>query len=138
MTPAHPDMFAVPDPESLIQLPWKPEVGWLASDLWMDGKPVAASPRVALKSMIEQARKQGYRMKTGVECEFFLIQRDGMALADGADTQKKPCYDAGALMPVRLPPGRAWVVTSPLATRSATPVPVTIGMVSVAARAAPT
>jgi len=27
MTPAHPDMFAVPDPESLIQLPWKPEVG---------------------------------------------------------------------------------------------------------------
>jgi glutamate---methylamine ligase len=98
MTPAHPDMFAVPDPESLIQLPWKPEVGWLASDLWMDSKPVATSPRVALKSMIEQARKQGYRMKTGVECEFFLIQRDGMALADSGDTQKKPCYDAGALM----------------------------------------
>jgi glutamine synthetase len=98
MTPAHPDMFAVPDPESLIQLPWKPEVGWLASDLWMDNKPVATSPRVALKSMIEQARKQGYRMKTGVECEFFLIQRDGMALADSGDTQKKPCYDAGALM----------------------------------------
>jgi glutamine synthetase len=98
MTPAHPDMFAVPDPESLIQLPWKPEVGWLASDLWMDNKPVATSPRVALKSMIEQARKQGYRMKTGVECEFFLIQREGMALADSGDTQKKPCYDAGALM----------------------------------------
>jgi glutamine synthetase len=91
-------MFAVPDPESLIQLPWKPEVGWLASDLWMDNKPVATSPRVALKSMVEQARKQGYRMKTGVECEFFLIQRDGMALADSGDTQKKPCYDAGALM----------------------------------------
>ncbi len=43
MTPAHPDLFAKPDPESLIQLPWKPEVGWLASDLWMDGKPVADS-----------------------------------------------------------------------------------------------
>ena len=98
MTPAHPDMFAVPDPESLVQLPWKPEVGWLASDLWMDGKPVATSPRVALKSMIEHARKQGYRMKSGVECEFFLIQRDGMAVSDSADTQKKPCYDAGALM----------------------------------------
>jgi glutamine synthetase len=23
MTPADPDMFAIPDPESLIQLPWK-------------------------------------------------------------------------------------------------------------------
>ena len=27
MTPADPDLFAVPDPESLVQLPWKPEVG---------------------------------------------------------------------------------------------------------------
>ncbi|MFQ5982481.1 MAG: type III glutamate--ammonia ligase, partial [Woeseiaceae bacterium] len=44
MTPAYPDMFAIPDPDSLIQLPWKPEVGWLAADLWMDGKPVEASP----------------------------------------------------------------------------------------------
>jgi glutamine synthetase len=33
MTPAHPDMFAIPDPASLIQLPWQPQVGWLAADL---------------------------------------------------------------------------------------------------------
>ncbi len=39
MTPADPDMLAIPDPESLIQLPWKPEVGWLAAD-FMHGKPV--------------------------------------------------------------------------------------------------
>ena len=32
MTPAHPDLFARPDPDSLIQLPWKPEVAWLASE----------------------------------------------------------------------------------------------------------
>ena len=32
MTPADPDLFAVPDPQSLMQLPWKPEVGWLAAD----------------------------------------------------------------------------------------------------------
>ena len=37
MTPAHPDMFAVPDPASLIQLPWKPSVGWLAAALRMAG-----------------------------------------------------------------------------------------------------
>ena len=98
MTPAHPDMFAVPDPGSLIQLPWKPEVGWLASDLWMDGRPVAASPRVALKSMVEKANTAGHRMKSGVECEFFLIKKDEMAIADEADTLKKPCYDQGALM----------------------------------------
>ncbi len=39
MSPADPDLFARPDPESLIQLPWKPEVGWLAADLFMNGQP---------------------------------------------------------------------------------------------------
>ena len=61
------------DPDSLIQLPWRPEVGWLASDLWMDGKQVEASPRVGLKRQIEKAAKQGYRMKTGVECEYLSL-----------------------------------------------------------------
>jgi hypothetical protein len=32
MTPAHPDMLAVPDPASVIQLPWKPEVAWVAAN----------------------------------------------------------------------------------------------------------
>ena len=54
MTPAHPDMFAIPDPASLIQLPWQPQVGWLAADLWMDGRAVEASPRAALMRQIEQ------------------------------------------------------------------------------------
>ncbi|MDX1529192.1 MAG: type III glutamate--ammonia ligase, partial [Gammaproteobacteria bacterium] len=98
MTPAHPDMFAVPDPDSLIQLPWKPEVGWLAGDLWMDGKEVEASPRIMLKRQIEHAAKQGYRMKSGVECEYFLVNADGSAIADSRDIQEKPCYDQAALM----------------------------------------
>ena len=98
MTPADSDMFAVPDPDSLIQLPWKKEVGWLAGDLYMDGKPVEASPRVALKRQIEKAEKKGYRMKTGVECEYFLVNGDGSAISDPQDTQAKPCYDQSALM----------------------------------------
>src|ERR1044072_3473229 len=40
MSPADPDLFAMPDPDSLIQLPWKPEVGWLAADLMMGGQEV--------------------------------------------------------------------------------------------------
>ena len=98
MTPAHPDMFALPDPDSLIQLPWKPQVAWLASDLWMDGKPVEASPRVALKEQISKAQELGYRLKTGVECEYFLIAPDGAAISDPRDIQAKPCYDQSALM----------------------------------------
>jgi glutamine synthetase len=98
MTPAHPDMFARPDPTSLIQLPWKPEVGWLAGDCWMDGKEVADSPRVQLKNQVAAAAKKGYRMKSGVECEYFLIAPDGRSVADTLDTQEKPCYDQSALM----------------------------------------
>lgn len=98
MTPAHPDMFGMPDPDSLVQLPWQPEVGWLASDLVMGGRPVEASPRVALKRQVERAAARGWRMMTGVECEYFLLAPDGKALADGRDVQEKPCYDQAALM----------------------------------------
>ncbi len=98
MTPAHPDMFAIPDPDSLIQLPWKPDVAWLAADLWMDGKPVEASPRVALKRQVAAAAKKGYRVKTGVECEFFLIDPSGEGISDEMDKEEKPCYDQSALM----------------------------------------
>ena len=98
MTPAHPDMFSVPDPDSLIQLPWKPEVAWLAGDLWMDGKPVEASPRIALKRQIEKLAAQDLYMKSGVECEYFLVNSDGTAISDDRDTQEKPCYDQAALM----------------------------------------
>ena len=98
MTPAHPDTLAVPDPASLIQLPWKKEVGWLAADLVCGGEPVPDAPRNILKAQIAEAKALGYQMKTGVECEFFLLNRDGTALADGADEYPKPCYDQIALM----------------------------------------
>jgi glutamine synthetase len=98
LSPADPDMFAIPDPSSLIQLPWKPEVGWLASDIWMAGKPVEQGPRNVLQRVIAQAKSAGVQMKSGVECEFFLTNPDGTAIADTADTATKPCYDASALM----------------------------------------
>jgi glutamine synthetase len=98
MSPADSDMFAIPDPTTLTPLPWKPEVGWLASDIWMDNAPVAQAPRLTLQRVIAQAAAAGVEMKTGVECEFFLTLPDGTAISDAADIATKPCYDAGALM----------------------------------------
>ena len=98
MSPADSDMFGIPDPDSLIQLPWNKEVGWLASDLWMNGKPVEASPRVMLKNQIKKLKQHNLNMKSGVECEYFLISPDGSSIADPRDTQSKPCYDQSALM----------------------------------------
>ncbi len=98
LSPADSDMFAIPDPTTLIPLPWKPEVGWLASDIWMDGKPVAQGPRIVLQKVMAASRAMGYQMKSGVECEFFLTTPDGSAISDPADTAAKPCYDAAALL----------------------------------------
>lgn len=98
LTPAHPDVFAVPDPTSLIQLPWKPEVGWLAANLVMDDKPLAQCPRTVLSQSLDRAASRGYELRTGVECEFFLLTADGQAVSDSFDDQRKPCYDQQALM----------------------------------------
>jgi glutamine synthetase type III len=98
MTPAHPDMLVTAEPDSAVQLPWKPEVAWVTGDLIMAGKPVAQNPRQVLKRVIASAAKQGYELKSGVECEYFLIAPDGKAISDGADIQTKPCYDQQALM----------------------------------------
>ena len=98
MTPAYPDMLAVPDPESVIQLPWKPEVAWVAGDCVMEGQPVEQAPRVTLKRLVKAAADAGLRVKTGIEAEYFLTTPDGSAISDEYDTADKPCYDQQAVM----------------------------------------
>lgn len=99
MTPADPDMFARPEPDSLFQLPWQPDVAWMPADLYNpEGQAIAQTPRLILKRVLQQAHEMGYSICTGVECEFFLLSADGEHLADGRDRQSKPCYDQQALM----------------------------------------
>jgi len=98
MTPADSDMFGLPDAERLIQLPWKKEVGWLPSDIFLDTKIVSHGPRTILKKVLQSANSKGYVINSGVECEYFLLSPDGNSIADSADIQTKPCYDQQALM----------------------------------------
>ncbi len=98
LTPAHPDMLAVPDPSSVIQLPWKPEVAWVAGNCVMEGQDVAQAPRNVLGRLVAEAAEAGMRVKTGIEAEFFLLTPDGGRISDPADTAEKPCYDQQAVM----------------------------------------
>jgi glutamine synthetase type III len=98
MTPAHADMLAVPDPSSVIQLPWKPEVAWVASNLVMEGELVDQGPRNVLNRLVGEAEAQGMHVKTGVEAEFFLLTPEGTEISDPYDTAEKPCYDQQAVM----------------------------------------
>ncbi len=63
LTPAHPDLFAIPDPSSVIQLPWKRDVAWVAADLVMDDQPLEQAPRVMLKKQIADAARDGLRSR---------------------------------------------------------------------------
>jgi glutamine synthetase len=98
MTPAHPDMLAVPDPASVIQLPWKPEVAWVAGNCVMEGQDVAQAPRNVLRRLVDEAAAEGMHVKTGIEAEFFLLTPEGDKISDPFDTAAKPCYDQQAVM----------------------------------------
>ncbi len=94
------DIAAIPDPDSLIVLPWQPNVGWVASDVYLDGEPFPAAPRVIFKKVLKQCEELGYSYKTGVEAEFFLLKKSeqGYQVADSMDTAVRPCYDQLNLM----------------------------------------
>ena len=98
MTPAHPDMLAVPDPASVIQLPWKRDVAWVAGNCVMEDAFVDQAPRNVLNRLVVEAAAEGMHVKTGVEAEFFLLTPDGSQISDEFDTASKPCYDQQAVM----------------------------------------
>ena len=98
LTPAHADMLAVPDANSVVQLPWKKEVAWVAANCVMEDENVMQAPRNVLGAVIERAASKGLTVKSGVEAEFFLLTPDGNQISDDFDTAEKPCYDQQAVM----------------------------------------
>lgn len=98
LTPAHPDMLAVPDPEAVIILPWNKEIAWVPGNCVMSGEDVAQAPRNVLRKLIAEAADEGMHVKTGIEAEFFLLTPAGDQISDEFDTAAKPCYDQQAFM----------------------------------------
>ena len=98
LTPAHPDMLAIPDTNAVTQLPWKRDVAWVPGNLMMNGTTVDQAPRNVLNTLIERAAAEGLHVKTGIEAEFFLLSQQGDQISDERDTAIKPCYDQQAIM----------------------------------------
>ena len=98
LTPADPDIFAIPDSSSLFVLPWQRDTALVMADLALNGAPLAQAPRHVLKCQIAAAEAMGYRMMTGVEAEFFVLNPDGTMISDVHDRHEKPCYDPAPLM----------------------------------------
>src|SRR4051812_37826511 len=99
-TPASPDMLAVPDVDSYTRVPWQPDLVRFACDVTVEGEPWPYDPRTILRHAVSRAAALGYRLKIGLEAEFFLVRRDAdgrLVLDDPLDTSDQPCYDAKAL-----------------------------------------
>ncbi len=99
ITPADPDVLVMADPETADST--AVETGSrLGHRRPVHGRRAGRS-RIRARSSKRPSRRAGeagYELKSGVECEFFLIAPDGNAISDDADTQTKPCYDQQALM----------------------------------------
>ncbi|MEW6426826.1 MAG: type I glutamate--ammonia ligase [Thermodesulfobacteriota bacterium] len=90
------DMYLKPDYGTFTILPWRNKEGSAAAriicDVYkVDGSPFAGCPRVNLQRVLAEARKAGFTMNVGTECEFFLFQRDERG-APTTRTQDKAGY----------------------------------------------
>jgi glutamine synthetase len=74
------DLYLVPDPDTFVILPWRPQQGKVAKmicDLaYEDGKLFEMSPRSVLKKVVKEAEAKGYTFAVNTECEFFLFHTD--------------------------------------------------------------
>jgi glutamine synthetase len=95
------EVAAMPDPATATVLPWKPEVVWFASDLYLKGKPFDACCRGILKKVLAEAAAMGFGFNLGIETEFFMLKetRDGQPIPiSDRDVLAKPCYDIQGLL----------------------------------------
>ena len=83
LEPTDGDLLAIPDASSFTALPWQPEVGWLACDLVLNEQPLSHGPRNVLRAVQAALKSEfGLQLKTGVECEFFLLDAKSSAVGD--------------------------------------------------------
>jgi glutamine synthetase len=89
----------IPDLDSLVVLPWKPDTAWMAADLQFEGRPDVLCARQALKRVAAQAREMGFVLNFGIETELYVLREraDGTYGPYHPDdrTLNTPGYDVG-------------------------------------------
>jgi glutamine synthetase len=99
-SPSSPDILAMPDLASYMPAPWRPGLGIIQCDPFVEGEPWPYAPRVILRRQIERLAAAGSTLGVGAEVEYFLVRREpdgSIAVADAQDSAAAPCYDARAL-----------------------------------------
>ena len=92
----HDDELALhPDPDAVTVLPWRPTVAWAPGNLKYHDEPWHMCSRTVLGNQIARAANMGLRFNLGIECEVFLVQREGERVqpVNPFDVLPKAAYD---------------------------------------------
>ena len=95
------DELAVhPDPSAVAIMPWRPEIAWAPGNLKYHDEPWPMCARTILCRQVGRAAKMGLRFNLGVECEIYLVRREGDKLvpANPLDLLDKAAYDVLLLL----------------------------------------
>lgn len=91
------DMYLYPDLSTFEIFPWRPQQGKVARmicDVYrQDGTPYEGDPRYVLKKTAAEAKKMGYTLNAGPECEFFLFHTDEDGLPTTLTHEKGGYFD---------------------------------------------
>lgn len=69
------NVMLLPDPASLVMLPWAPQQAWLRADLLhADGRPSPIDPRRALERATARLAERGWTLRCGLEVEFHVYR----------------------------------------------------------------
>lgn len=89
------ELAAHPDPAAVVQLPWRPEVAWVPSNLKYHDEPWPMCSRNVLQRQIDRAAALGLQFNLGIECEVFIVRQSGSTIMpnNDVDTIPKAAYD---------------------------------------------
>ncbi len=72
------DMVAIPDPDTFVVLPWRPQqhrVARLICDIYRrSGEPFEGDPRRVLRRQLQSARERGYTFYVAPQIEYFYFR----------------------------------------------------------------
>lgn len=93
------ELFLVPDLDTFVIFPWRPQNGKVARFLCdvvkPDGSPFAGDSRYILKKVIAEAKEMGYVFDVGVKHEFFLFDLGDNGEPTNHSNERGGYFDVG-------------------------------------------
>jgi glutamine synthetase len=98
--PSDDELAIHPDVKAVTVLPWRRDVAWAPGGLRFHDKPWPMCSRNVLRRQIDRLAEHGLGFNLGIECEIFLVRREGDVIrpANPLDVLPKAAYDVIGLL----------------------------------------